>query len=908
MEKGYFISAIDLVDVGGGKNVPTVLWYRGEHDVLIGESARSDVAPGQILNEDFKVELGNADPTSASAIRRRFLIASGGTKTAGDLTGDFLHRLVSHVRDWLTTRGLDVNPALVLAEPLAMRDGELDSGWLSNYRRALERILLGQRFSRIDFLPEPFAVFQYYRHGMKHPLVAGAARHNALVIDFGGGTFDVCVVSTTKDGDISQSGRNSRPLAADSVPMGGFKINRLIAVDLYRKHFEAGDRTHFKKAVDAFSKWRANRLDLESLDERYAAFIHNINRTIYDVESVKLALSRSMPHWALDGKLDFSVACGIPANPFESGPARRTVQYSAHDFRNLFVDEIWSRTLKGVIRRALERAENDLNRAPVTVVLLSGGSANIRWINPLLKRDFPALSSTEILTLDDYQEVVAKGLAVECARRFFTAGGDFASTTYNTLCLLLRPDEYDVKPRPFVAKSEGLPAVRELPGVLLPSASIITAFSDRPMVWRVRLDHPPKTRLEYWFLRSQLDPGRIEHLLNVEQTRLTTPHSVRGRFDQDIKVELRVSPDGTARPRFVYKSGQTEADTVAVDGRPFYLDSTFIAPTGPTPNAYVGLDFGTSNSSVSYVDHRSVQVYVERDRNAQWSDLAELATTLPWPLAEPLSRYFNQQSPRELASAALEFTEGALALLAFAGYMEMPRNSGSKLFKGFTQRSAGPLLGLLRDVSGRTSGPSFSVGVAAFLKSDLGQFVSENVTKLGQIKHQKAAPESVDTVRLVQIIANTVQSTFQLTRFGYFEDVKRQRLSQLHAGRFRMAHGNPPFMRSLRYEGGESFDPASCWLIDMINAEALELTPLMFWDGCAKHNDAAHPHCYLFDRAVENRFEFKAVGTACTVIVDSSGEYRELWKRLNEMTTGDVGNPPLKAGVLEDDEASSFVG
>jgi hypothetical protein len=57
---------------------------------------------------------------------------------------------------------------------------------------------------------------------------------------------------------------------------------------------------------------------------------------------------------------------------------------------------------------------------PITVVLLSGGSSNIRWLKPLLERDVAsALSEAEVLELsENFQEIVAKGLAVECARRF----------------------------------------------------------------------------------------------------------------------------------------------------------------------------------------------------------------------------------------------------------------------------------------------------------------------------------------------------------------------------------------------------------------------------------------------------------------------------------------------------------
>jgi len=55
-------------------------------------------------------------------------------------------------------------------------------------RNSLRRILTG-KFALVDFMPEPFAVFQYYRYGVRHPLVAEKRKHIALVVGFGGGTF-----------------------------------------------------------------------------------------------------------------------------------------------------------------------------------------------------------------------------------------------------------------------------------------------------------------------------------------------------------------------------------------------------------------------------------------------------------------------------------------------------------------------------------------------------------------------------------------------------------------------------------------------------------------------------------------------------------------------------------------------
>jgi hypothetical protein len=82
--------------------------------------------------------------------------------------------------------------------------------------------------------------------------------------------------------------------------------------------------------------------------------------------------------------------------------------------------------------------QEELGNKPITVVLLSGGSSNIRWLKPLLERDAAvALREAEVLELsENFQEIVAKGLAVECARRFYTGGdGDFRAVTYNRPCL-----------------------------------------------------------------------------------------------------------------------------------------------------------------------------------------------------------------------------------------------------------------------------------------------------------------------------------------------------------------------------------------------------------------------------------------------------------------------------------------
>lgn len=154
------------------------------------------------------------------------------------ITSDYLKSLVKEAERWIGSKGLTKASRVLVAEPVAIHE---KSNWLANYRNHVRRIL-SSSFTDIDFLPEPFAVFQYYRYGSKHPLIAQKKKHVALILDFGGGTFDVSVIETTVQGDISNSGRNSRPLAASSIAVGGFFFNRIIAEYLLFKPYAAGRR------------------------------------------------------------------------------------------------------------------------------------------------------------------------------------------------------------------------------------------------------------------------------------------------------------------------------------------------------------------------------------------------------------------------------------------------------------------------------------------------------------------------------------------------------------------------------------------------------------------------------------------------------------------------------------------
>lgn len=421
-QKDYFINSVELIDLQGSTNIPTALLYRPDKTPLFGSDAIAAAAEFDVLNEDFKVDLGNHKPGAMTPSPRRFKAADGKPRSAAELTSDFIHELLQQVIFWLEARDIQKGTNILVAEPLAMQEGLVSEGWLANYRNFLRRILNGKGFENVDFLPEPFAVYQYYRYQEKHPIVAERRKHYALVLDFGGGTFDACLIETTKEGDISQSGRQAKPLSACSDPIGGFFVNRVIAEELVRKVLSPRNITaKINKGLELYRRWRRDGLEISSFSPEYQNFIRNYHRLTYRVEEPKITLCRLIKDWGLDAPLSTSVPIPVPQDVFADSSPVVNLQFSAAELRGAFFSKVWQAHLRPIIRLTLQRGKEGLSGALITVVLLSGGSANIRWLTELLKREFTTeLQQAEILQLKDFQEVVSKGLAVECARRYYS--------------------------------------------------------------------------------------------------------------------------------------------------------------------------------------------------------------------------------------------------------------------------------------------------------------------------------------------------------------------------------------------------------------------------------------------------------------------------------------------------------
>lgn len=874
-KRDIVINAIEMVPLNGSNCIPTAVTYTKEGRVEVGfEAYEREGEPSKVCN-NFKIRLGEQEPGLQNP--KTILFKDGQHRSLHSITNDYLKCLVEQAECWVTSEGLIKAARVLVAEPVAIHEhGAIKGGWLANYRNHIRRIL-GPKFTDVDFLPEPFAVFQYYRYGYRHPLVAEKKKYIALVLDFGGGTFDVSVIETTIQGEISNSGRNCRPLAASSISVGGFFFNRKIAEYLLLKPYQGKSApSSLQEALRKYDeKLRDPRARAEDFRQDFQNFFRNFENFLYEVEKAKTAICSKISDWSLEGQMSRHVGYHIrvPQNPLSPETEFVTLLLDAEELRKLFIDKLWQKFLYPAITNALVRAKSELEAQQISLILMSGGSSNIRWLHRLITQsNHRDLEDAQLLELQgDFQEIVAKGLAIECARKTYSHGdGDFRAVTYNRLCLALNPNGRGVEIKNFRPVTKGL-SENDSPGVLLPSASILESYIDKPITWKFSLSHPPKRQLDYFFMSSSFDPEDTKNLLNViDHTIYSTQPS---GFDSRLQVELRVKEDGTTYPRFIYRAESPMAPEIGIEGRPFHIGMTFGGSSGSS-EAYMGIDFGTSNSSISYVAKSHITSHVERAKDSTWQNISDLAYTLPYPISSPLSHYLSVMGAQDLK--AIDVVEGFLMLGAYIAYSEycvLKGRSEKKLFKEFSQRSAGPLWSLLRKTMEQIKKKGeFSRPLERLFEPPVYDEINSLVSAIADVKHGKAAVMP-DFPRAIRVLGNIFEAYSSKFLFGYFEDVKKVPFRTSYEGLFRQAIGrHTPFLSVYSYEGGIAFSGEEAVLVSKQSGRVLLLTPLMFWARPLDTGAQVEPELYCYDIFDKGMYSYKwASGKNSVFLTDKIG-------------------------------------
>jgi hypothetical protein len=275
---------------------------------------------------------------------------------------------------------------------------------------------------------------------------------------------------------------------------------------------------------------------------------------------------------------------------------------------------------------------------------------------------------------------------------------------------------------------------------------------------------------------------------------------------------------------------------------------------------------------------------------------------LPAPLASLLAKYQAEVEPPRSMKAAFELLEGALTLCtyaAFADYCAHRKRAQSRLWKGYTKRSAGPLWGLLKGILEQMSDEAWlSKPLRSLLVPENAKAIDAAISQLNDFKHDRL-PAPIDLRPTVELIADACYRAFRDVRFGFFERVQLARFRKEFQGLFRKAVGVAPFFEILRYRGSESFADYDPFLLQESSGVVLPLTPFCFWDTCEAHPDLPSGHLFVYDSSADSDMSFKALGAACIRTISKDGQYGVVWEQLDPFRSEDQRISVIQAGQFD---------
>lgn len=857
-QKSLIIHRVPLVSFGTATSCPTLLYYGKDAEPLVGEAALERAEKDEEIpriNHDFKVALGSNAARGHGA--ETFPCADGQDRPAASLTSDFIKQCLQRASQALKDAGVADSAHIIVAEPVSVHSEEL-TDWLPHYRGSLRDLLEKRRmvglenlyFGEIEFLPEPLAVFNYYRYGYRHPELAGKEKYCVLVLDVGGGTSDCSVVETTKDGEISKAGRNSKPFGSSSAAIGGYFINHHLAARSFEDAAGSPEkqrslRASLRKCLQVMQ----GRAHHHALTEDDAVFYDNYQWVVHFVEKAKrqltAAINRDPRGWTRDEPPAAEEWIELPLDPYVADADWQRVPISTSIFMEVFAAQVWNPHLKPLIQRTIENATQALEGKPINRVILSGGTANIGWIGAWIQRDIPELLRAVLVDIkEDYQEVVAKGLAIECARRFFSEDhtSDFEMVTYNPLSLTLGAGTDT--PKPVALKPIGgstLPDLHTQPGAMIEAATDMRAHEGKRLEWKVVSALSRPKHVEYYFHASvpdelQSDPSRTESRLNFDQWELNA--SSDAKYDAQLKIELEIRADGTVIPTFIFREGQHATSADSVKGKPFFLDMTSSrTETKTATRAYLGLDFGSSNTALAFVSAAAISQYQHDAEDPSWLELNELEAHLPAPIALPLAFYISESGdPLKRAKRARQFVETGLSLLLASlwadeekrarGTTHAGRHGPMKSFKQ-SKVSAGPIWRYVGDYVGTLgSGATITKALSPLKAGPIRDGIDQAVTNVAQCKHDKADEQGIDWNTSMLQLGNIARQVFERAHFGFFQE-SRLRAGKVHA-KFRRLNGQGVGSAPIPVVLNQTPEDGQIYLLDGDDSLAIPLFPWIF--------------------------------------------------------------------------------
>jgi fido (protein-threonine AMPylation protein) len=552
------------------KTIPTIVGFDpASQSHTIGDEARRIGLHGKTTVFNFKPAFGLGDKEFSSNKKYWYWVPATAehsetkeTFTAKEAAQRFLQTLF---------KGVEIPTRLIVGEP-AIRD----QTWKENFRRHIRDVFTSVGLTEPIFFPEPFAVFQYYRH-IDGTLPVSDKPEIVLIIDIGGGTFNSCIIRTTAQGLLARGGLMALPLGLQAEAYGGSYVDKELLKRVIGKSQSSGVR------------WKDDPVKRIEFSESPA---------LLRVEDAKIQLSEIIAK-AGDARLtaDFShisVSLAFPKGELHPECEIRQ-QLTGEDLKSVIRDT-WRRHYGHIICDTVIEAQQKLRSAmqlsfeKIDRVLVAGGSSRLPFIKEEIVTVLPIMVERRSIHIgSDIGEAVAYGIACECreqAKREPSLVVDKLSPCIlNDLYLAFKRTRRD---------SFAVPRVRANGSETIDGQLLSAPFETEDLTQSYEIDLPfdVEDRLLYYFSDSPFRDDSSAIPLNVPND-IFSIDKVK-KVSRKCHLTLEIKSNGLIKPTFTFRG---KGDQLSKRGEEIACPEFFVEGFQIREGKkYIGLDFGNSNS------------------------------------------------------------------------------------------------------------------------------------------------------------------------------------------------------------------------------------------------------------------------------------------------------------------------
>ena len=541
-----------------------------------------------------KVQAQIADDQELAAALRPF----------GNSVQGLLNAFVKHVLSFIKREEFSELPQILVGIPVT--EGFDDPRWRQRYKEHISEAFRSAEFPEPKFFNEAFATFQYYynrgvfQQTSDRPL-------NVLIVDIGGGTTNLCLVQTTKQGLLARGGPNKIPHGVTSAPIGGANLDSYLLDSLAEENL--------------VSRSNLTLIEIGAAKERLCAKLRGLDLSaLADPHGVQEQEEVRLPDIP-DVSLSFQLLC------------------------TTFQERFWP-VVRDAIAECLSKVQQKnlpLSVDSIDYVILGGGTSQLPLIEYAFKKEIaaetPILRDAHYIVAEDHVHAVADGLAVEALANSPslqikpTRTSSFVNTNIQ---LNVGRSKDDLEPARRLRLLNGECNYDEKRGLLFQQPQNFLNLIGQSFSWSFQLKATAKD-IFYEILKEDVEENHsLSSLTNGVQRLTLTKKSQKAA--KSFRIHAKLQDDGFLKNTLEYDVIGDSAPS-SKEIHPVDLHDL----TDLNGRNFLSLDLGTYSTVCSFIN--ADQSLVSALPNEYWAD--EIAIRNAWSLNDRYQQLMASVSDKD---------------------------------------------------------------------------------------------------------------------------------------------------------------------------------------------------------------------------------------------------------------------